>query len=201
LLTLYTDGLVESRTRDIDDGIALLAAELDEVPVFDDSVPEHLVSRLLPDGPDDDVAMLIAEVEDGYFGRSIVIDVPDSERAVQQVRERITETLTGWTVPQPVIDDVELLASELTTNAIVYASPPVEVRIRHTARHIVLEVYDSATYLPRRMRPTPDDEHGRGLQLVALLAHRWGTRPTENGKAVWAVISLESGAEPTPEWV
>jgi two-component sensor histidine kinase len=100
-----------------------------------------------------------------------------------------------------VVDDVELLASELTTNAIVYANPPVEVRIRHTSRHVVLEVYDSATYLPRRMRPTPDDEHGRGLQLVALLADRWGTRPTETGKAVWAVLALDRSGEPAAEWV
>ena len=51
------------------------------------------------------------------------------------------------------------------------------------------------------MRPTPDDEHGRGLQLVALLADRWGTRPTEHGKAVWAVVALDSRGEPAPERV
>jgi hypothetical protein len=40
------------------------------------------------------------------------------------------------------------------------------------------------------LRPTSDDEHGRGLQLVSLLADRWGTRPTPEGKAVWCVFSL-----------
>ncbi|MDQ1649078.1 MAG: hypothetical protein QOG60_1135, partial [Frankiaceae bacterium] len=59
LLALYTDGLVEDRTRDLDDGIAMLAAELDRVDHVADEVPARLVSALLPDGPDDDVAMLL----------------------------------------------------------------------------------------------------------------------------------------------
>ena len=123
LLALYTDGLVENRTRDLDDGIELLARELDAAGAFAADVPDRLVARMLPDGPDDDVAMLVAEVEDGYSGRSLVLEVPDSERAVQRVRERITSLLASWGVPASVIDDVELLASELTTNAIVYAQP------------------------------------------------------------------------------
>ncbi len=196
LLALYTDGLVESRTRDLDDGIELLAAELDRVERVDDQVPGRLVSAMLPGGPDDDVAILLAHVEYGYEGRSVDIAVPSRERAVQEVRDSLTSTMISWGVPEGVRDDVELLASELTTNAIIYASAPVHVRLRLTARHVVLEVYDAATYLPRRMRPTPDDEHGRGLQLVALLAERWGTRPTERGKAVWCVVALEQAAEP-----
>ncbi|HSP37792.1 MAG TPA: SpoIIE family protein phosphatase [Frankiaceae bacterium] len=201
IIALYTDGLVESRSRDIDDGIALLARELDDVEAVTPDVPKRLVARMLPDGPDDDVAMLVALVDGGYSGRSLVIEVSDSERAVQQVRGRITATLGAWQVRPSIVDDVELLASELTTNAILYGRVPVEVRLRHAARHVVLEVYDSGTYLPRRMRPTPDDEHGRGLQLVALLADRWGTRPTEHGKAVWAVVALDSRGEPAPERV
>jgi hypothetical protein len=35
-----------------------------------------------------------------------------------------------------------------------------------------------------------DDEHGRGLLLVSLMAKRWGTRPTPHGKAVWCVLDL-----------
>jgi hypothetical protein len=40
------------------------------------------------------------------------------------------------------------------------------------------------------LRPTPEDEHGRGLQLVALIADRWGTRPTPDGKSVWCALSV-----------
>jgi hypothetical protein len=40
------------------------------------------------------------------------------------------------------------------------------------------------------MRPTADDIHGRGLQLVAMMADQWGTRPTPAGKSVWCVLAL-----------
>ena len=40
------------------------------------------------------------------------------------------------------------------------------------------------------MRPRDDDEHGRGLQLRRVLAERWGTRPTADGKAVWCTFTL-----------
>jgi anti-sigma regulatory factor (Ser/Thr protein kinase) len=193
VLALYTDGLVESRTRDIDEGVTMLARCLDRLETVDDEAPRKLVRDLLPDGPDDDVAILLAQVEVPHSAQSIVIDVRPDGQAVSEVRERVAEILSGWAVPEGTIDDVVLLASELTTNAVVYGRSPIEVRVRRTARHVVLETYDSATFLPRRMRPTPEDEHGRGLQLVALLAERWGTRPTETGKAVWCVIPLVPG--------
>jgi anti-sigma regulatory factor (Ser/Thr protein kinase) len=195
VLTLYTDGLVESRTRDIDLGIAELARALDRVSVIDDDLPSALVRELLPNGPDDDVAILLAQVAAPHQARTVVLSVPDEDRAVQRVREQVGATLAEWRVPKAVLDDAVLLVSELTTNAIVYGAAPIEVRLRRTVRHLVVEVYDAATYLPRRMRPTPDDEHGRGLQLVALLADRWGTRPTEHGKAVWCLISMAADAE------
>jgi two-component sensor histidine kinase len=92
-----------------------------------------------------------------------------------------------------------LLVSELVTNAVVYGRPPIELRIRRTVVHVVLEVYDAAPFLPRKLRPTPEDEHGRGLQLVAHLADRWGTRPTQHGKAVWCVFSTPpAGPGPQP---
>jgi hypothetical protein len=54
---------------------------------------------------------------------------------------------------------------------------------------VFIEVRDQAIYQPRKLRPDETDEHGRGLQIVAALADRWGTRPTERGKAVWCVLS------------
>jgi hypothetical protein len=63
----------------------------------------------------------------------------------------------------------------------------------------MLEVQDRATYLPRRMRPTPEDEHGRGLQLVTLLADRWGTRPVRDGKSVWCVLSRRGSSARTTD--
>ncbi len=70
-----------------------------------------------------------------------------------------------------------LLTSELVTNAILHGRPPIQLRLRLTARDAVIEVYDGTAVLPRKLRPTPDDEHGRGLQLVASLARALGHAP------------------------
>ncbi|NHC15587.1 SpoIIE family protein phosphatase [Motilibacter deserti] len=189
-LLLYTDGLVERRDSDIDAGIDALVAELERVTLLADGVPEALVSAMLPHGPDDDIAILLARVQGPAAARVASMHVPSQGSAVVDARHFVAATLTGWDVPGDRQDDVILLVSELVTNAIVHGRPPVELRIRHAGDSVVLEVIDSATYYPRRMRPTEDDEHGRGLQLVSLLAERWGTRPTGSGKAVWCVVPV-----------
>ncbi|MGZ4590389.1 MAG: SpoIIE family protein phosphatase [Actinomycetes bacterium] len=199
LLALYTDGLVERRDSDLDTGIDALAAELGEATrAIHDGTPDTLVNVLLPDGPDDDVAVLLAQVhDDGRPARSASQLIPSEEEAVQHARRFVSARLAEWGTPLGLVDGIVLLVSELVTNAVIHGRPPIELRLRCTDEHVVLEVRDHATYLPRRLRPTPEDEHGRGLQLVALLADRWGTRPVPDGKAVWCVFSLDH-EQPAP---
>jgi PAS domain S-box-containing protein len=191
LLTLYTDGLVEHRDRDLDTGIDALAAHVSGVtgPLAD--VPDRLVAALLPDGPDDDITVLLARVvaEPGEE-QSVIHDIPAEERAVRTARQLVGTTLRRWDVPARVIDDLILVVSELAANAVLHGRPPIQLRLRNGGSHVVLELHDTATYLPRKQRPTPDDEHGRGLQLVSSLCDRWGTRPTADGKAVWCMRSI-----------
>jgi anti-sigma regulatory factor (Ser/Thr protein kinase) len=92
-------------------------------------------------------------------------------------------------MPVPLVQDAALATSELVTNALLHGRPPVDLRTRIEGAEVLIEVRDEATYQPRKLRPGDDDEHGRGLQIVAALAARWGTRPTEHGKAVWCVLS------------
>ena len=91
-------------------------------------------------------------------------------------------------MPAERTEDVLLVVSELTTNAIIHGRPPVELRLRYDGQRVVVEVHDAAAFLPRKQRPTADDEHGRGLLLVSRVTGRWGTRPTDRGKAVWCVL-------------
>ncbi|WP_426503783.1 SpoIIE family protein phosphatase [Dactylosporangium sp. McL0621] len=191
LLTLYTDGLVEHRDRDLDAGIFALAALVGDLqgPLAD--APDRLVSRLLPDGPDDDITLLMTRIvgEPGEE-QSVIRDIPAHERAVRDARRLVDTTLRRWDAPQRVVDDLVLIVSELAANAVLHGRPPIQLRLRRTQTHVVLELHDTAPYLPRKQRPTPDDEHGRGLQLVASLCDRWGTRPTADGKAVWCMRSV-----------
>ncbi|WP_433044201.1 SpoIIE family protein phosphatase [Dactylosporangium sp. CS-033363] len=191
LLTLYTDGLVEHRDRDLDSGIFALAALVGDLtgPLAD--APDRLVAQLLPDGPDDDITLLMTRVvgEPGEE-QSVIRHIPAHERAVRDARRLVDTTLRRWNAPTRIVDDLVLIVSELAANAVLHGRPPIQLRLRRTQTHVVLELHDTAPYLPRKQRPTPDDEHGRGLQLVASLCDRWGTRPTADGKAVWCMRSI-----------
>ncbi|MCW2724884.1 MAG: histidine kinase [Frankiales bacterium] len=192
VLVLYTDGLVEHPGTDLDEGIDALTVEVDKLAeIMDEHAPERFVRALLPTGPDDDVAVLVAQVdEQAQHARTASKQISVEERSVQSSRRFAGETLRAWSMPDALVDDVVLLTSELVTNALLHGQAPVEMRLREGVDHVVLEVEDHATYLPRRMRPSGDDEHGRGLQLVTLLADRWGTRPTSHGKTVWCLFTL-----------
>lgn len=185
LLALYTDGLVERRDRDIDTRLDelgdALAAQGDEI----DAIPARLVEALIPGELDDDVAVLVARVPGGSSQTTPVLrEIASEPRSVGAARDFVTATLDGWEAPRHVLGTATLLVSELVTNAVLHGRPPIELRLRRTATELVIEVFDGATFLPRKRRPEPDDEHGRGLQLVATLADRWGTRPLQEGKAV-----------------
>lgn len=88
-----------------------------------------------------------------------------------------------------------LLVSELVTNAIVHAGPPVTLRAQRSGDRLRVEVCDGVS-VPPVLRPqqpagAPPSERGRGLFLVASLADRWGWEDHESGKAVW--FELEVG--------
>ena len=191
VLVLYTDGLVEDRHRDLDDGIGRLADLVAALPgVVGPRTPDDLAARLLPDGSDDDTALLVAQVEVSEPAPTARLTVAQELSAVPTVRHEAAATLTRWGLRSDLQDDVLLVLTELVTNGLLHGRAPVEVRLRRGAGSLALEVHDGATVLPRRTRAGDDDEHGRGLQLVALLAERWGTRPTPAGKAVWCVFPL-----------
>ena len=67
------------------------------------------------------------------------------------------------------------------------------LRIRKGEASIWVEVFDSDLRLPRLRLAGENDEGGRGLYLVDQLAERWGSRPTEDGKAVWFEMKIKAG--------
>jgi anti-sigma regulatory factor (Ser/Thr protein kinase) len=189
-LALYTDGLVERRDRPIDDGIDQLAEELRTHDGTITGVPADLAAVLVPQASDDDIAVLVALVREEAEELTAVHPVRPEAGAVQGARRFVTATLAAWHAPAALAGDAVLLVSELVSNAILHGRPPIELRLRRTAEHVLVEVDDGATVLPRKLRPTPDDEHGRGLVIASLLADRWGTRPLRDGKSVWCLFAL-----------
>ncbi|MFG3052205.1 SpoIIE family protein phosphatase [Kitasatospora sp. NPDC048239] len=183
-IVLYTDGLVEERTRDFDVGMELLR----EVLARRERQPEEhcraVLDALLPARPQDDVALLIAKTR--VLGAEHVAErtVQPDPACVAEVREWSQATLDGWGLSD-LSFGTELVISELVTNAIRYGSPPVRVRLLRD-RSLICEVADGSSTSPHLKYAATTDEGGRGLFLVAQLTERWGTRYTGQGKVIWA---------------
>ncbi|WP_031048412.1 ATP-binding protein [Streptomyces sp. NRRL F-5650] len=121
---------------------------------------------------------------------------PAAPHAVRTARSRVRRALEDWRL-DGVGDIAVLLVSELVTNALRHAAGPIGVRLVHgpagpgaVAGVLRVEVSDSVPDPPRGRTVGPDDEDGRGLQLLAAVARDWGTRPHGTGKAVWFELAL-----------
>ncbi|MFI2609064.1 SpoIIE family protein phosphatase [Kitasatospora sp. NPDC018619] len=188
-LVLYTDGLVEDRQRDIDEGLELLRAALSGPPRTPEQTCADVLGALLPEHPQDDIALLVARTRVLAPDRVAQWDVPADPAAVREVRAAVAERLTAWGLAEAAFV-TELILSELVTNAIRYGSAPIRVRLLRD-RSLICEVSDGSSTSPHLRYAATEDEGGRGLFLVAQFAERWGTRYTATGKVIWTEQPLE----------
>ena len=186
LLVLYTDGLVENRTRDIDEGLQLLGEIFG--PGAAASPLEDLcratLASVYADHQRDDIALLIARLSRLSPDRHITWTLPPELTSARRARGLIRRPLTRWKLAD-LIPVTELLVSELVTNAVRYAQGTIGLRLVLEGG-LVCEVLDNSAALPRLRYPGNEDERGRGLQVVSQIAQRWGTRRTSAGKVVWS---------------
>ncbi|MET7897491.1 SpoIIE family protein phosphatase [Streptomyces mirabilis] len=204
LLVLYTDGLVESATREIDDGMAELARLLraahegpGEMATDLERLCDTVTAGLLPaeHSTADDAALLIARLHALADDDMASWLLPEDPRAAGQARRHIREQLHTWDLDD-LTPTTELLASELVGNVVRHAKGPVRLRLLH-GPELVCEVFDGSLTMPRIRRASETDEGGRGLQLVTALSRRWGTRYTATGKCIWTEQPLLGPESPT----
>lgn len=183
LLALYTDGLVESRHHPLDEGLrAFRRALTDPVRPLED-VCDHVLNTLDTRHGEDDIALLMARVQGLPVDAVGDWRLPREPRSVGRARELARAQLITWDL-EALVDTVELLVSELVTNALRYGEGEIRLRLLRD-RTLVCEVWDAGLVQPRRRRARDTDEGGRGLQLVGLLSAAWGSRRTPRGKTVW----------------
>ncbi|MFI6063283.1 SpoIIE family protein phosphatase [Streptomyces sp. NPDC051286] len=184
LLSLFTDGLVLARHRDVDAGLHALRTALADADPSLETTCDRVLDALLAERPADDVALLIARTRALDSGHVAVWDLPAEPAFVAEARSQATTQLHAWG-----LDDLayvtELVVSELVTNAIRYASAPIQLRLIKE-RTLICEVADASSTAPHLRRARIFDEGGRGLMLVAQLTERWGMRHTGTGKTIWA---------------
>ncbi|MFJ3333950.1 SpoIIE family protein phosphatase [Streptomyces sp. NPDC086766] len=190
-LLLYTDGLVESRLRDVWTGIEQLREKLattaqltgpDHPPPLE-ALCDEVLDMLGPGDRDDDIALLAARF-DGIAPSDVAYWFLEPEDAAPgRARRLARRALTRWGLEE-LTDSVELLVSEVVTNAVRYASRPITLRLLRTDV-LRCEVGDDVPQLPRLRQARATDEGGRGLYLVNRLARRWGATRLSTGKVVW----------------
>ncbi|MFC4029916.1 SpoIIE family protein phosphatase [Streptomyces polygonati] len=200
LLFLYTDGLASGSPFD-----AVTCARLHLESLGHDATQnlEQRADRMVealppPEARTDDAVVLLARYEGPRLGASRRLGRLDIQRhdlrGVAAARRFVRSQLEAWDYDLPA-DSLELIVSELATNALIHADSDVQLRLREFADHIGLEVIDSdaAPPVPSFMVVSEeegrDSEHGRGLVIVDALVSAFGSSPNGRGKTVWVEVA------------
>ncbi|WP_432534770.1 SpoIIE family protein phosphatase [Kineococcus arenarius] len=194
-VVLYTDGVVETRADQLDAGVDSLRRT---VAASAGAPCEEIANRIMASIPhrlDDDAAMLVLE----YTGPSAELEeatlpLPADVRAVAQARTFLRTALNAWSATD-LLDEAELVLSELVTNALVHTDCATGVLLRYDrgAQRLTISVQDRSTRHPRERHADADALGGRGLGIVEAVADDWGVTVEGDGKTVWAELAVEDG--------
>ncbi|WP_427924261.1 SpoIIE family protein phosphatase [Streptomyces sp. cg40] len=190
-LLLCTDGLVEQPGADLDDGMQTLVALIASGPDDVRDLADLLIDVAEERGGEDDVALLLlrrrgldAPRSGGRLQQHVA---PGDSEALTEARHMIRSAVRAWGGRERA-DEVELVADELITNALMHTEGSAIVTLRVLTgpdRRLRVEVEDSSSALPRRREAGEDGVSGRGLLLVDLLTDVWGVEARGSGKCVW----------------
>jgi anti-sigma regulatory factor (Ser/Thr protein kinase) len=195
VLALLTDGLVESSSLHLDDGMRRVC---DALSTADPSDAGRMADELLGgvNRRDDDVALLLLRY-DGLGVRPLragwtVWRLPD---AVAHARRFTSRTLRSWRATDERVmeqsDTVLLTVSELVTNALVHTQGPVRLDLMLAGDRLRVAVSDTSPRAP--VKPASMDWEatgGRGILLVEAVSASYGSVPLSGGKQVWAEVVM-----------
>ncbi|SRR5580765_767236 len=131
----------------------------------------------------------------GAIGEGAVrtIRAPWRAASVARVRRAIVADLMARDLPQDLVYEAEIVASELVSNAIRHARPladgTVRVRWKVKGEAVEVEVTDAGGETPPRPAPRVLwATSGRGLRIVRSVAHEWGVADDKGNVTVWAAL-------------
>ncbi|MFF3243786.1 SpoIIE family protein phosphatase [Streptomyces sp. NPDC002870] len=191
----FTDGLLNARTLDAEGRVERLRRVVAEH--VNDNL-ENIADRLIEDSDSrtrrDDIALLLTRFLGSEDVTAQVADMAvhryDVGR-VQDVRRFARAQAVDWGL-EKLTDELELLVSEIVTNALIHGQSAVDVRIRKYEDRLRVEVRDNEPHPPipaaiLDIEETRNDEaeSGRGLLIVDAIASDWGSSPTGRGKTTW----------------
>jgi hypothetical protein len=140
---------------------------------------------------DEAVERLLDDVDNGHRPTgAVIIPVPRiAATSVSEVRSTVRDVVSAALPPTQAFE-VQLVTSELVTNAIVHGEAPVRLLLHEGPDDVVVAVFDRSA-----RRPRLDGDPVGGLRIVADVAgERWGVWHTRGGKWVWARVGSRSRA-------
>ncbi len=131
----------------------------------------------------------VRERRNGYAeGMQIMTPLPTDTGAIRRARKTVGDQLWAWGLPE-LVDDAELITSELVTNAIEHGSGQIELRMYALPDRVRISVLDEdVTSVPQVASNRGLQIGGRGLSLVEQISQAWGHDIGQNGKEVWAEL-------------
>ena len=127
---------------------------------------------------------------------SASIDLPPVPSSVPLSRRLVRDVLSTWAAPQD-LQDAELLVTELVANVVDHAGGDVlTLEISLAGAWLRMAVVDGSAVLPMVRELSRSEQRGRGMQLVAAIADRWGTEEHHGGKRVWFELAPAGAGEP-----
>jgi CheY-like chemotaxis protein len=137
-----------------------------------------------------EVAAAAAAVAAVDAGRTAALTLGSDDLAPRTARRFVNEVLrdAGY---EDALDVVELLVTEVVTNAVLHARSDAKVVVHLLPDAVRVEVVDSDDSFPVRRRPRPDQPGGRGLDLVEQMSRSWGIDMLEVGKRTWFEVPRE----------
>ena len=194
-LLFFSDGLVETRGIELDDGIEMLRQHIGKLEHRRRN-PRELCARLAEqmrrsDG-DDDVTMLALMNTTGLQLKTASQEFPAEPSASPLARRVLSGWLHTWGVADDLVETAQLCVSELVTNAVIHAGTPARVTARLDDERLLVLVQDHGNRgAARRLEAhDPSDIAGRGLMLVEALSTAWSAEHSADGTTVWFELDL-----------
>ncbi len=180
-LVMYTDGLIERRGHNIDDGIDLLAdlfAQAETISI--ESTLKAVVGAL--GEPSDDVALLVARVS--QLATQFDVHVPARADELPSLRRRLQAWLAGRGLADDEVAEIVLAVGEACNNAVehAYAQRPGDLLVRavEDAGTLRVTVEDRGRWRPE----TKNELRGRGITIMQTLMHAVTIESTAHGTRV-----------------
>jgi anti-sigma regulatory factor (Ser/Thr protein kinase) len=151
--------------------------------------PDPTVALLSSSAAGDPLRLLRTLERIALEPRVAAMSLARSTASVSEARRFVATTLADWRCPV-LVDDTQLIVSELVTNAVVHGGSACDLTLRLSSDVLRIEVTDHGSGTPA---PQPLDltrVGGRGLLIVSVLATAWGVDPVADGKLVWAELPI-----------